>query len=125
MSRAIERRIPLPYSIAILTLAVVRVFVNGLDNGFVRDDQVQIVDNPWIKDVTHLDDLFSADVFRHYQTVENTNYYRPVAHVLYMATWPLFGSSARAFHAVNLLLHRNACPGSIHPARHARGPDDL
>ena len=105
MSRAIERRIPLPFSIAILALAVVGVFYNGLDNGFVWDDQVQIVDNPWIKDVAYLDDLFSADVFRHYQTVETTNYYRPVAHVVYMATWQLFGSSARAFHAVNLLLH--------------------
>jgi len=105
MRRALERGVSLPCAIALLAIAVVGVFYNGLDNGFVWDDQVQIVNNPWIKDVAYLDDLFSSDVFRHYQTVEDTNYYRPLAHVVYMATWQLFGASARAFHAVNLLLH--------------------
>ncbi|MBW2401407.1 MAG: hypothetical protein JRG80_19495 [Deltaproteobacteria bacterium] len=89
----------------LLLLSVSAVFSSSISNGFVWDDEAQILNNPWIKDVKHLGKTFSSDVFGYYQSVAVSNYYRPVAHVFYTATWLNFGSSARAFHLVNLLLH--------------------
>jgi tetratricopeptide (TPR) repeat protein len=89
----------------LLLLSVPAVYSNSISNGFVWDDEVQILNNPWIKDVKHLGKMFSSDVFGYYQSVAVSNYYRPVAHVFYTATWLNFGSSARAFHLVNLILH--------------------
>jgi tetratricopeptide (TPR) repeat protein len=100
-----SRRILIPCSLMLLLLAVVGVFSNSISNGFVWDDEAQILNNPWIKDVEHLGKMFSSDVFGYYQSVSTTNYYRPVAHVFYTATWHGFGSDARAFHLVNLILH--------------------
>ncbi len=92
-------------SMALLVLVVLGVYSNSISNGFVWDDKVQVVDNPWIKNIRDIGKIFSSDVFSYYQTVEKTNYYRPVAHVFYMTTWYAFGSNAWAFHLVNLLLH--------------------
>ena len=105
MKLSISREIWILSSMVLLALAVSGVFSNGISNGFVWDDEAQIVNNPWIKDIGYLGKMFSSDVFGYYQSVATTNYYRPVAHVFYTATWYGFGSNAPAFHLVNLVLH--------------------
>ena len=105
MNISTNGRILFSGSIVLVVLVVTAVFWNGLSNGFVWDDAAQIVNNPWIKDIGYLGKMFSSDVFGHQQSVATTNYYRPVAHVFYTATWHVFGSNAAAFHALNLLLH--------------------
>lgn len=101
----LERQLLRSAAVMLVVVVVCGVFYESLSNGFVWDDEAQILNNPWIKDVAHLGKIFSSDVFGATQSVETTNYYRPVAHLLYTLTWFCFGPNARAFHAVNLLLH--------------------
>ncbi len=105
MNSPINGKISIYVSMTLLALAVFGVFLNAIPNGYVWDDEVQILNNPWIKDIAYLGKMFSSDVFGHFQSVEASNYYRPIAHALYTITWHLFGSSASAFHVVNIFLH--------------------
>jgi len=93
------------FLIMFLVCVVAVVHVNSISNGFVYDDTVQILQNPWIKDIQYIGKIFTSDVWAYYQTAEASNYYRPLANIFYMVTWHFFGADARAFHAVNILLH--------------------
>jgi len=93
------------FSIMILVLVVALVHVNSVSNGFVYDDNVQILQNPWIKDINYIGKIFTSDVWAYYQTAEASNYYRPLANIFYMVTWHFAGADAGAFHAVNIFLH--------------------
>lgn len=89
-----------------LLLAVVAVaaYWNTLSNGFVYDDEYQVLKNPWIKDFGSIPTVFTSEVWG-FKGESISNYYRPLLHVVYMVIYRMFGYQAWAYHAVNVLLH--------------------
>jgi tetratricopeptide (TPR) repeat protein len=79
------------------------VYANTLPNGFVVDDNHQVVDNQWVVSPGHLPEIFSSGVWEFEARV--SSYYRPFMYVLYRGTYMLFGLQPLAFHLVNVLLH--------------------
>ncbi len=78
-------------------------YANTLGNGFVYDDNFQVLGNPWIRDARFLPNIFSScDTGG---LTGNTNYYRPMMHVIYMLVYYVFGIMPWGFHLVNIVLH--------------------
>ena len=94
--------------IMIIVLASFAVYFNALFNGFVYDDKQQVVDNIWIRDIGSMPEIFTQSVWGFAKEVEDqgvANYYRPLMHVVYMASYYLFGLKPWGFHLVNILFH--------------------
>lgn len=83
------------------------VYFNALFNGFVYDDMAQVIQNPWIRNVKYLPNIFTSNVwgFRNGVIGNFSNYYRPLMHVANMLTYHAVGLSPWAFHLVNLVFH--------------------
>jgi len=79
------------------------VYGNTLRNGFVYDDVPQVVQNPWIREIRFIPEIFSTNVWA-FQGI-STNYYRPLMHISFMLSYVLFGLAPWGFHFVNVILH--------------------
>lgn len=85
----------------LVALVSIIVYLNSLNNGFVWDDNIVILENPVFKnDIISL--FFSIDSPRQY---EWTPYYRPLTYLTFYLENVLFGFNAFAMHLLNLLLH--------------------
>jgi len=93
--------------LAIATVAAVSfaVYFNTLYNGFVYDDNSQVLRNPWIRDVKHLPEMFYGSVWAFQATALTSNYYRPIMHAINLVSFHLFGLAPWGFHLVNVLFH--------------------
>jgi hypothetical protein len=91
--------------LAVLVVAIVAalVYANSLGHGFVVDDLHQVVENPRITSLSNLPAIFSEGVWDF--EGRQSSYYRPGMYVLYAFVHSVFGLSATAFHAANVLLH--------------------
>ena len=81
------------------------VYFNSLSNDFVFTDRLQVVENQWIKDIRHIPDIFSTDVWGFGSTYPISNYYRPLMHIIYMLNYHILGLKPWGFHLVNMLFH--------------------
>ena len=90
---------------AILLAAAVSllVYINALTGDFVHDDTNMVLHNPWITDVSHVLDILFSNAWAFEE--RPSNFYRPVAFLLYMANYYVFGLNAWGFHLTNILLH--------------------
>ncbi len=91
-----------PY--ALLTALALGIYANALGNGFVSDDNFQLLANPLVTDWHQIPQIFQHHIWA-FAGQETTNYYRPIQMVLYMALYYVFGFDAFTFHLVMLLLH--------------------
>lgn len=92
----------------ILALAIVGflVFGNSLFNGFVWDDEEQVLNNSLIHSITNLPNFFLGSTF-------NTGgggglagmYYKPMMSVGFSALYTFFGANAFFFHLFQVSLH--------------------
>lgn len=90
------------FAIFLLTFAA---YGNTLSNGFVHDDEYQVLNNPWIRDFANLPAVFSQDVWAFNKGIGVSNYYRPLMHVVYMLIYQVVGLNAWGYHLVNILAH--------------------
>jgi Tfp pilus assembly protein PilF len=90
-------------SILALPLYAMGLYANTIGNSFVFDDIHQILNNPWIKDFSHLREIFTTQVWAF--AGRDSNYYRPLMHVLYAVLYFPFGPQAWVFHLANVILH--------------------
>jgi len=90
------------------TLAGIAVlpYLNSLSNGFVYDDNSQVLTNPYLRGFHYLRQIFTTSVWS-FQTgsARITNYYRPMMSFGYLLCYRLFGPKAFVFHLVNVTLH--------------------
>lgn len=93
----------LPAVILFITPLLVYSYTFTFD--FVLDDNLQVISNKWIKDIRHLPDILFSSAWAHVEGQEESNFYRPVMHLIYMAEYHAFGLEAGYFHLVNTLLH--------------------
>jgi tetratricopeptide (TPR) repeat protein len=87
------------------------VFSNGLYNGFIQDDQLQIINNPIIQSVFNLPYFFTGSTF--YNGGEQNLagvYYKPLQTTVFSVIYALFGPNAFVFHFLLIALYiTNAC----------------
>ncbi|MBI5049034.1 MAG: tetratricopeptide repeat protein [Deltaproteobacteria bacterium] len=95
-------------SIAITIIMVVSfgVYANTLFNGFVYDDNDQILENLWIRDIRHLPDILFSSVWSFLKDRQpSVYYYRPMMYLIYLVEYRLFGPNPGGWHLVNIILH--------------------
>jgi Tfp pilus assembly protein PilF len=91
--------------IVLLLLLAVVPYLNTLQNGFVYDDNNEVLTNPYIRSFAHLGDIFSTGILAHLGARGATNYYRPVSILGFLLCYKLFGLLPYGFHLANLVLH--------------------
>jgi protein O-mannosyl-transferase len=91
--------------IAALILCAALPYVNTLLNGFVYDDNRQVLDNPYLKSFHFFPQIFGSTVWSFVGMQGVSNYYRPMMTLGYAVCYHLFGPLAYGFHLVNVCLH--------------------
>jgi len=91
--------------ITLLLLLAILPYVNTLQNGFVYDDNHEVLTNPYIRSFAHVGDIFSTRILAHLGVRGATNYYRPISIFGFLLCYKLFGLLPYGFHLANLLLH--------------------
>lgn len=81
------------------------VYWNTLSNGFVYDDNGQILRNPWITDFRYLPKIFTTDSFGFMEGAYRTNTYRPMLFTVYSIEHALFGLKPWGWHLMNIIFH--------------------
>jgi Flp pilus assembly protein TadD len=89
---------------AFLAVAAALPYLNTLPNGFVSDDEIQVLQNPYIRNFRHLAKIFSTRVYA-YVGPKIPNYYRPLMNLGYLLCYQVFGPHALGFHLVSIALH--------------------
>ena len=91
--------------IAVLLLLAVLPYINTLQNGFVYDDNNEVLSNPFIRSFAHVGDIFSTRILAHLGARGATNYYRPISIFGFLICYKMFGLLPYGFHLANVLLH--------------------
>lgn len=93
-------------SFAVLLAAVTFiVFYNSLYNGFLLDDNEQILKNPWLEGFKHLTTIFSSDSYGFLEERLQAITYRPVVFAFYLVERSVFGLEPWGWHLFNVILH--------------------
>jgi hypothetical protein len=105
-SSAISSWLTTPLTAAILVAAGLAAFFTGLFGPFMDDDGAQIVNNPVVQSITHIQYLFEGGTLYSGGGIAPLSgvFYRPLTTTIYSMIYTLFGSSALAFHIFQLLL---------------------
>ncbi len=104
VSTGTEHR-PEVWMITLLLLLAVIPYINTLPNGFVYDDNNEVLTNPYIRNFSHVGDIFSTRILAHLGARGATNYYRPISILGFLICYKSFGLLPYGFHLANLLLH--------------------
>jgi tetratricopeptide (TPR) repeat protein len=81
------------------------VYLNALPNGFIYDDNVLLLNNPFIRDVRNIPELFRRNFWTFEGAPPTSNYYRPLVNFFYLVAYQVSGSNPAGFHATNILFH--------------------
>lgn len=98
-----EGRITRRVSIAIVFAVSFIAYASTLANGFVYDDNLQVLGNPWIRDTSFVYQILTTSTTSYLNKAANT--YRPLMHLVFMADYRFFGLEAWGYHLVSILLH--------------------
>jgi tetratricopeptide (TPR) repeat protein len=96
------------HSVQIVFLALLAVlpYLGALDNGFVYDDRIQVLANPYVQRFRFLPQVFTTSVWSFQGAVAEAGHlYRPLMTITYLLGYKLFGPQAYFFHLFNLCLH--------------------
>ncbi|HVA00210.1 MAG TPA: tetratricopeptide repeat protein [Terriglobia bacterium] len=91
--------------VAVLILCATLPYLNTLFNGFVYDDNRQVLDNPYLKSFHYLPKVFGTTVWSFVGAQGVSNYYRPMMTLGYLFCYQMFGPLAYGFHLVNISLN--------------------
>jgi tetratricopeptide (TPR) repeat protein len=91
--------------LAVLILVAVLPYLNSLLNGFVQDDNRQVVTNPYLRSFSHLREIFATNVWSYVGAQGTTNYYRPLMTFGYLLCYQFLGPLAYGFHLANVVLN--------------------
>jgi tetratricopeptide (TPR) repeat protein len=91
--------------LALLILVALLPYLNSLWNGFVQDDNRQVVTNPYLRSFSHLREIFATNVWSYVGAQGTTNYYRPLMTLGYLLCYQFLGPLAYGFHLANVVLN--------------------
>ncbi len=110
MDYAVEERTPTPTNkwihlilVLIISTLVFVSYINVLQNDFVWDDEFLIRDNSYIRNFSHLKDIFKTYLASSSGNINN--FYRPLQEASYMVDYFLWGALPFGFHLSNVILH--------------------
>ena len=89
--------------IAFLVVVAALPYLNALRNGFVADDETQVLQNPYIRNIHYLAKIFTSQAASY--VPQMPNFYRPLMNVGYLLCYQVFGPRPFGFHLVNVVLH--------------------
>ncbi|HEV8383961.1 MAG TPA: tetratricopeptide repeat protein [Candidatus Acidoferrales bacterium] len=92
------------WHLLVLVAVTFAVYGNALGNGFVSDDDFQVLSNRLITDYHNLPKLFTTHVWA-FAHQELTNYFRPLHMAISMAEYYAFGYDPLLWHLANLGFH--------------------
>jgi hypothetical protein len=90
----------------LVVVAAVAVYANTLANGFVYDDLHQVLEDPRIRSLGGVSEIFTQGVWSF--KWGPSSYYRPMMQLSYLLTYQVAGLAPWAYHLVNVLLHAGA-----------------
>ena len=90
---------------ALLALITFLVYAGTLSNGFVYDDEHQIIQNPFILNPHLWWRIFSGSVWSFLGVAVQTNFYRPLQFFTYWVLYRLAGPNPAAFHLFQIFLY--------------------
>ena len=86
------------------------VFINGLFNGFVADDDSQIIQNANVHTIANIRSFFTGGTFFNGGGQLLGIYYKPLMVTVFASIYSLFGPNAFMFHFVQMVFYiANAC----------------
>lgn len=92
--------------ILLIVLLGLIVYANSLFNGFVWDDQPQLLENPLIRSVRNIPQIFSGSSF--YSAVSQKAYgyyYKPLMTIFFTLIYSVFGANPFFFHLIQIVFH--------------------
>jgi len=93
------------YIIPALAFATFFVYANALPNGFVWDDEEQVVNNTIIRDMGNLPLAFTSGTFYAGGAGLSGGFYRPLVTLSYFIDYRLWGLNAMGYRFIQLLFH--------------------
>src|SRR5437588_6597964 len=98
------------WHIAVIIVLSAVVFANSLPGIFVWDDEIQVVKNWRIRSFNYLPSAFTSAFwsFLGTEAESQSNFFRPVQTITYMAAYSLGGLSSVPYHALSLAYHVTA-----------------
>jgi protein O-mannosyl-transferase len=90
--------------LAILLGMAFLTYANALRDGFVADDNLQILRNPFVTDYHYISSLFGTDVWG-FAAAGSSNYYRPLQLFVYALEYLVYGNRPWIWHLFNLLVN--------------------
>ena len=90
-------------SLALIVLAGVLVYANSLGGQFVWDDETLVLNNPYIKDWSHLPTIFTRRLGS--IAKEAGAFYRPIQTFTYLVDYSLGRLNVVGYHVVNMIWH--------------------
>ncbi len=91
------------YPLTIIIILVFGINFNTLFNDFVYDDNFEVLQNHWIRDIKYVPEIFSSSSWEFMG--RDSNYYRPLIHLVRMMNYHIFGLKPWGFHLVNIIFH--------------------
>lgn len=88
-----------------LFLIAAGVYANILYNDFVYDDESGIVNNPWIKDIKFLQQIFFSHSWGFKLTDSPTSHYNPLRFVVNMLQYHFFLNNPPGYHFTSIIVH--------------------
>lgn len=91
--------------VLLLLVAGAVVYFNSLFNGFVWDDEEQIVKNPLVQSWSNIPLIFKSSTFYGGGAAPTGWFYRPMMTLSYLINWNLWGGRAFGFHLFQVIIH--------------------
>lgn len=96
---------PVSYLFSVLFIVALAVFFLSLFNGFVWDDEEQILNNSFINNVSNIPYFFTSSTFNTGGAGLSGNYYKPLMPVSFSLIHAFAGSTSFFYHFFDLTIH--------------------
>jgi hypothetical protein len=87
-------------------LVPVLVFANTLSNDFTWDDRYVLLENPYVRELSHVPSYFTSSKP---QASYDMKVYRPLRQTMFALEYQLWGVDPVGYHATNVLFHGLVC----------------
>lgn len=104
MNKALLNKKAVFLSLVVICIAGFLAYFNSFGNEFVWDDDVLIVNNPFVKSFNSLPEVFSKGLFQA-PGAGKGSYWRPLQVVTYMLDYKIWKFNPLGYHVTNLAIH--------------------